>query len=718
MPHDAQSPPGVLLCEPGFITFLPINELEEESDHFLPRIPIPIPISSSNHPNEETFEVLISHAISLPSTSTTYPTLLLQSYSNDFYRLYATSFHSSSSYPTFHIHYLDSLPPSTFDRVFGMPVSHDHYEIVCLDRRNNIISCVSLDFDDLTKPLSEHSVYATLDFRQSTALPDVYTTKHVCKYLRQRSDLTNSNRNESGTQSNNHASQNIMQSEPVNQSQNAVAQPQEYIQFTQSHQRQSSASSNMMRIPQPRQSQYFPPSQQPYIPQQNQIPTSFRPPQFQSPEQLYRPPHRHSMHQAQMSSFHRPPQRAPFGRTPIIVPNYPVPYSSVTSQQNHYAGANRPPSVLGSVPSYPQITPANNMVFVRPLVQRSTSLRRPNMNRPAPNGQFPQQLQHQVSDPFRAPPNPMFYRRSYIDPNHSNLLQSVPSFVPPLTPRPLHNHPNFYMNRGPARPSQTVAALTMANTVYRPQSPQQVTRPGYLPPNRAPQRQSSLRRPNIQSQSIITQPHTPLQALAPSQVQNLSQKQKSPVLAISQSQISQRNSSLRRLLVSTSVSPTNLSPESNTPSPISSAQNTESSVPEEKEPEETEEERQEREKLEAEMKRKKRLEMRKFIAREIFETEKNYARNLGILESYFINPLTKAVKTSNQIVSPVFIRIVFNFCNELKEFSDFFSKILEDVVESWDLETSVVGKTFLDNVCFAHFASSVIWMVPVDFDVL
>ncbi|KAL7753211.1 hypothetical protein RI367_000986 [Sorochytrium milnesiophthora] len=181
-----------------------------------------------------------------------------------------------------------------------------------------------------------------------------------------------------------------------------------------------------------------------------------------------------------------------------------------------------------------------------------------------------------------------------------------------------------------------------------------------------------------------------------------------PTTRISPAQLSQRASSLSKPSRA-SITPSLVSIQPSTTSVYSEASDVTLAIPEldEQQPEADDTRQQQQQQSdsqasstapldEAAQKRLKQMETRKYIAYELLDTEKNYAQNLRILDTHFRKPFQQVVKTDEQIVPPIFIRIVFTYVSELLEFSEKLAKELEDIIDAWD-ETTMLGSHFLDK---------------------
>ncbi|KAI9225103.1 hypothetical protein BC828DRAFT_435810 [Blastocladiella britannica] len=89
-------------------------------------------------------------------------------------------------------------------------------------------------------------------------------------------------------------------------------------------------------------------------------------------------------------------------------------------------------------------------------------------------------------------------------------------------------------------------------------------------------------------------------------------------------------------------------------------------------------------------KRLKQLELRSYVAHEMYETEVSYRESLKILLTQFKQPLEE-----QKLVPKVFIRLVFTGVEALLEFSTQFAKELAVVMDSWDDEQSIMAPLFL-----------------------
>ncbi|KNE57020.1 hypothetical protein AMAG_02780 [Allomyces macrogynus ATCC 38327] len=92
---------------------------------------------------------------------------------------------------------------------------------------------------------------------------------------------------------------------------------------------------------------------------------------------------------------------------------------------------------------------------------------------------------------------------------------------------------------------------------------------------------------------------------------------------------------------------------------------------------------------ESDEKRRRNMELRGYIAHEVYETEKSYCELLGVLWDHIRTPIAE-----QKICSDVFTRIVFTGIPALLQFSRTFAAELEQVVANWD-DTTHLAPVFL-----------------------
>lgn len=103
--------------------------------------------------------------------------------------------------------------------------------------------------------------------------------------------------------------------------------------------------------------------------------------------------------------------------------------------------------------------------------------------------------------------------------------------------------------------------------------------------------------------------------------------------------------------------------------------------------------------------------IRRFVAQEIFITEKNFSDHMKIVKDMFMGPFMQAANTHRPLVNPSDLPVIFAYVPELLKLSINFSKALDSVTQNWNDTESRIGQTFLNftkdfEVVYSQYAEN------------